>query len=195
MPKVDPITPTEEARRRKISATLTGRKRTTPITEETRSKMSVAKIGIKHSAEAIRKSSAARRGKKRSEETRRKISESLIGRKLSAEHRRKLSVVQTRQPKGEAAYRWKGGRIVDNGYVLIRVGRRYVQEHRIVMQEMIGRPMTGYESVHHKNAIRDDNRPENLELRGRYHGKGATKHCPTCTCGIRASADYERGTG
>ncbi len=59
------------------------------------------------------------------------------------------------------------------GYIWRYVGRNdpnasehtgYAYQHRVVMAEIIGRPLRGNESVHHKNGDRTDNRPENLEL-------------------------------
>lgn len=51
-----------------------------------------------------------------------------------------------------------------NGYVWVYSEGRKILQHRLRMQEILGRKLLPGENVHHKNGVRGDNRPENLEL-------------------------------
>jgi hypothetical protein len=79
---------------------------------------------------------------------------------------------------GSANGRWNSTRLrTSQGYVLVRVPKghhrafgpprlvgAYAYEHDLVAEEMIGRHLLPDETVHHRNGLRDDNRPENLEV-------------------------------
>lgn len=48
-----------------------------------------------------------------------------------------------------------------------------ILEHRLVFENKLGRYLLPFESIHHKNGVRNDNRIENLELWSKVQPKGA----------------------
>jgi hypothetical protein len=57
---------------------------------------------------------------------------------------------------------WRG--IDSRGYMVVKHGSKTELEHRLVMEETLGRKLLPGEEVHHKNTIKTDNDPSNLEL-------------------------------
>ena len=76
-------------------------------------------------------------------------------------------------PRGERNPFWKGGRVIDrDGYVSVPAPQNHpraknsgrILEHRLMMEQKIGRFLEPEEVVHHKNTCHLDNRIENLQL-------------------------------
>jgi len=62
--------------------------------------------------------------------------------------------------------RTPGDRVIDGaGYVRIyRAPHVYDVEHRAIAQESLGRPLLSSEDVHHKDGVKTNNDPSNLEV-------------------------------
>ena len=157
-----------------------------PRSEETKKKMRANHKGMegkKHSEEAkirMRKAQTGEKnhnwGKHLSEETKRKLRKFRSGKTYEELFGREKARIMCKQMsearKGNKRSNWKGGRRKDkNGYILILKPSHphahsdgYIHEHRLVMEEILGRYLKPEEVPHHKNEIQGDNRPDNLKL-------------------------------
>jgi len=75
--------------------------------------------------------------------------------------------VVSKRMSGESHYAWKGGKPTINGkgYMEYKYGElRGVRVHRHIYEQHYGIKLLPYQTVHHINGDRTDNRIENLEL-------------------------------
>lgn len=82
-------------------------------------------------------------------------------------YQRNRNGVDSERPIGKAWREYPFKFVNSRGYVIVRHSRDFsgdIAEHRMVMEEVIGRPLAAGENVHHKNGVKTDNRPGNLEL-------------------------------
>jgi len=80
---------------------------------------------------------------------------------------------------------------VCNKYKFIKdSNNKTVTEHRHIIETKLGRPLSVYEVVHHKNGIKNDNRVENLEVtdssaHAKHHAKPSNIIFIRCSyCGL-----------
>lgn len=120
-------------------------------------------------------------------------------RERASQRRAELGTVK----RGPDHPQWKGGRLMNGGYVSVLIPQLedaeramacqmrpplgYILEHRLVAAMALGRPLTTSELVHHLNGDKLDNRPENLTVRER--GKHSQEHRQSYTKTLALEAE------
>lgn len=55
-------------------------------------------------------------------------------------------------------------KITKEGYIALKIGSKWIEEHRKVAQDVLKRDLTPSETIHHKDFNRQNNNPTNLVL-------------------------------
>jgi capsid portal protein len=95
---------------------------------------------------------------------------SVITNKRNKEHCSKAcankTIAQKRNQTGKKNPHWKGGRkLSTQGYVMILTPEGYQYEHRLIVEEILGRKLEEWEEVHHEDENKQNNDPSNLVVK------------------------------
>lgn len=103
-----------------------------------------------------------------------------VAKELCRTHYRRQLVTGDAQPD-KPVREVSGVGFIHHGYRVVPVppelrhltnGEPSALQHRLVMAQLLGRPLYADESVHHRNGDRLDNSPDNLELWSRWQPRG-----------------------